>query len=179
MWINIWLNFYVFEGLQRAITLSWVDIFYAPVTGIRFHLKTQRYRCCFLFTRKRWKRLRKRKHLNTQSKVDRFENVTEWKRNDLKRFPCNWGLRNSFELCLYCIIEISLNNASTANTEEVMKFYNPGDKTFQTDFSYEFLSFERCLCMFETAFYILCVLTVFIFLEWWIIEYNSYTMETQ
>ena len=71
--------------------------------------------------------------------------------------------------------EISLNNASTANIEEVMKFYNPdGDKTFQTDFSYEFLSSERCLCMFETAFYVLCVLTVFI-----IIEYNSYTMETQ
>ena len=27
-----------------------------------------------------------------------------------------------------------LNYASTANIEEVMKFYNPGDKTFETDF---------------------------------------------
>ena len=29
----------------------------------------------------------------------------------------------------------TLNYASTANIEEVMKFYNPGDKTFETDFS--------------------------------------------
>ena len=28
----------------------------------------------------------------------------------------------------------ALNYASTANIEEVMKFYNPGDKTFETDF---------------------------------------------
>ena len=27
------------------------------------------------------------------------------------------------------------NYASTANTDEVMKFYNLGDKTFETDFS--------------------------------------------
>ena len=29
---------------------------------------------------------------------------------------------------------ITLNYASTANIEEVMKFYNLGDKTFETDF---------------------------------------------
>ena len=29
----------------------------------------------------------------------------------------------------------TLNDASTANIEEVMKFYNRGDNTFQTDFS--------------------------------------------
>ena len=29
----------------------------------------------------------------------------------------------------------TLNYDSTANIEEVMKFYNPGDKTFETDFS--------------------------------------------
>ena len=29
----------------------------------------------------------------------------------------------------------TLNYASTANIEEVMKFYNQGDKTFETDFS--------------------------------------------
>ena len=29
----------------------------------------------------------------------------------------------------------TLNYASTANIEEVMKFYNLGDKTFETDFS--------------------------------------------
>ena len=29
----------------------------------------------------------------------------------------------------------TLNYASTANIEEVMKCYNPGDKTFETDFS--------------------------------------------
>ena len=28
----------------------------------------------------------------------------------------------------------NLNCASTANIEEVMKFFNPGDKTFETDF---------------------------------------------
>ena len=28
----------------------------------------------------------------------------------------------------------TLNYASTANIEEVMKFYNPGNKTFETDF---------------------------------------------
>ena len=28
----------------------------------------------------------------------------------------------------------TLNYASTANIEEVMKFYNPGDRTFETDF---------------------------------------------
>ena len=31
----------------------------------------------------------------------------------------------------------TLNCASTANIEEVMKFYNLGDKTFETDFHYE------------------------------------------
>ena len=30
----------------------------------------------------------------------------------------------------------TLNHASTANITEVMKFYNLGDKTFETDFSY-------------------------------------------
>ena len=30
----------------------------------------------------------------------------------------------------------TLNYVSTANIEEVMKFYNLGDKTFETDFSY-------------------------------------------
>ena len=30
-----------------------------------------------------------------------------------------------------------MNYASTANIEEVMKFYNLGDKTFETDFSYD------------------------------------------
>ena len=29
----------------------------------------------------------------------------------------------------------TLNYASTANIEEVMKFYNLGDKTFETDFN--------------------------------------------
>ena len=29
----------------------------------------------------------------------------------------------------------TLNYASTANIEEVMKFYNLGNKTFETDFS--------------------------------------------
>ena len=30
----------------------------------------------------------------------------------------------------------TLNYASTANIEEVMKFYSLGDKTFETDFSF-------------------------------------------
>ena len=34
----------------------------------------------------------------------------------------------------------ALNYASTANVEEVVKFYNPGDKTFETDFSLNSLS---------------------------------------
>ena len=38
------------------------------------------------------KRSWKLKHLNKQSKVDRFENATKRKRNDLKTYPCNWGL---------------------------------------------------------------------------------------
>ena len=29
----------------------------------------------------------------------------------------------------------TLNYASTANVEEVMKFHKPGDKTFETDFN--------------------------------------------
>ena len=33
----------------------------------------------------------------------------------------------------FCII---FNYGSTANIEEVMKFYNLGDKTFETDFSF-------------------------------------------
>ena len=28
-----------------------------------------------------------------QSKLDRSENATKWKWNDLKTYPCNWGLR--------------------------------------------------------------------------------------
>ena len=31
----------------------------------------------------------------------------------------------------------TLNYASTANIEEVMKFYNLGDKTFKTDFNFK------------------------------------------
>ena len=55
-----------------------------PVTiSLRFHL---------LFTRKRWRRLWKRKHLNTQTKLDLFENARIWKRNDLKTHSCNRGL---------------------------------------------------------------------------------------
>ena len=33
----------------------------------------------------------------------------------------------------------TLNYASTANVEEVMKFYNLGDKTFETDFNSVFV----------------------------------------
>ena len=39
----------------------------------------------------------------------------------------------------------TINYASTANIEEVMKFYNLGDKTFETDFNYllhQFTSME-------------------------------------
>ena len=36
-----------------------------------------------------------------------------------------------------------LNYASTANIEEVMKFYNTGDKTFETDFRY-YYDYEMC-----------------------------------
>ena len=31
----------------------------------------------------------------------------------------------------------TLNYASTGNIEELMKFYNPGDKTFETDFNFK------------------------------------------
>ena len=75
-----------------------VMVAFGPVTILlRFH---------FLFTRKRWRRSWKRKHLNTQTKVDRFENATIWKRNDLKRHPCNRGL-SSQKVCyknlIHCI----------------------------------------------------------------------------
>ena len=43
-------------------------------------------------------------------------------------------------LCYSKPIHNILNYASTANIEEVMKFYNLGDKTFETDFSYCVLS---------------------------------------
>ena len=33
----------------------------------------------------------------------------------------------------------TLNYASTTNIEEVMKFYNPGGKTFETDFNFNVL----------------------------------------
>ena len=33
----------------------------------------------------------------------------------------------------------TLNYASAANIEEVMKFYNLGDKTFETDFNFEII----------------------------------------
>ena len=45
-----------------------------------------------LFTRKQWKRSWKRKHANTQSKVDGSENATKRKWNDLKTHPCNRDL---------------------------------------------------------------------------------------
>ena len=32
----------------------------------------------------------------------------------------------------------TLNYVSTANIEEVMKFYNSGEKTFETDFNYSY-----------------------------------------
>ena len=37
----------------------------------------------------------------------------------------------------------TLNYASIANIEEVMKFYNSGDKTFETDFNLMFSSFKN------------------------------------
>ena len=37
----------------------------------------------------------------------------------------------------------TLNYASTSNIEDVMKFYNPGDKTFETDFNLMFSSFKN------------------------------------
>ena len=46
------------------------------------------------------------------------------------------------ELSIYTKLSYSkpfrhiLNYASTANIEEVMKFYNLGDKTFETDFKF-------------------------------------------
>ena len=42
----------------------------------------------------------------------------------------------------------TLNYAFTANIQEVMKFYNLGDKTFETDFRYHktsFVSFIVCI----------------------------------
>ena len=38
----------------------------------------------------------------------------------------------------------TLNYASTANTEEVMKFYNQGNKRFEADFSLLFFSYPIC-----------------------------------
>ena len=37
-----------------------------------------------------------------------------------------------------------MNYASTANIREVMKFYNLGDKSFETDFSFMFGTTDRC-----------------------------------
>ena len=39
----------------------------------------------------------------------------------------------------------TLNYASTANIEEVMKFYNLGHKTFETDFSWSISNVISCL----------------------------------
>ena len=38
----------------------------------------------------------------------------------------------------------TLNYASIANIEEVMKFYNLGDKTFETDFSFLAIFVQTC-----------------------------------
>ena len=41
-----------------------------------------------------------------------------------------------------------MNYASTANIEEVMKFYNLGHKTFETDFSLNLGSFTEYIFLF-------------------------------
>ena len=41
------------------------------------------------------------------------------------------------------LFQNTLNYVSIANIEEVMKFYNLGDKTFETDFSYLIVSRKR------------------------------------
>ena len=47
----------------------------------------------------------------------------------------------------------TLNYASTANIEEVTKFYNLGDKTFETDFnSYEDKRLYKCNCCIMEMF---------------------------
>ena len=46
----------------------------------------------------------------------------------------------------------TLNNASTANVQEVMKFYNLGDKTFETDFSQHY-QFHMTSFVEEIMFY--------------------------
>ena len=44
----------------------------------------------------------------------------------------------------------NLNYASTANVEEVMKFYNLNDKTFETDFSFDRSEkFRTFMCMIK------------------------------
>ena len=59
----------------------------APVTGIRFHGFIS-----YLHGNDENDH-EKATYLNTQSKVDWFENATKWKRNDLKTYPCNRDLR--------------------------------------------------------------------------------------
>ena len=60
-------------------------------------------------------------------------------------FQLSWDNQNFQESQISCsyqccpsdrLVRNNLNYASTSNIQEVMKFYNPGHKTFQTDFSW-------------------------------------------
>ena len=64
--------------------------------------------------------------------------VVSWEESSLFQIPWdNQNFQESQTLCLYeyCpsdeLSRINLNYASTSNIREVIKFYNPGDKTFK------------------------------------------------
>ena len=95
----------LWSSRTRRIGMSKIVEWEVAFTGIRFHLKTRRYHCGFTscLHGNDENDHEKATHLNTQSKVDRFENATKWKRNDLKTYPCNWDLRLWLCEAIYCL----------------------------------------------------------------------------
>ena len=125
---NFWLQMFSLVNMHPTTILL-----RPRLHGCVFISKTQRYssRIHLLSTRKRWKRSWKCKHLNTQSKVDRFENATKWKRNDSKTYPCNRGL--SFDYL-----------TSNQYWNERMKFQNDTILPFASEQVYD-ISYDQIL----------------------------------
>ena len=110
-WHWKWRQNFIFRMAYITAALS----FEKTMILLHFHI---------LFIPRRWRRSWKRKHLNVQSKVDRFENATIWKRNDLKTCPFNLGLRSNFSLSNICFYDIDFHKRySQSNLDSFKLLY--------------------------------------------------------
>ena len=111
IWMNIWLNFDAFDGLHRAIAF--------------FELIYFRNSFCYRIENSWGSRYESLGHVGPLRK-----NLNLFVSLGIAEFV------GFSELSIYndvVLLKSFLQRASTANIEEIMKFYNLGNKTFETE----------------------------------------------